>query len=337
MTLARWILLGIVLVGVLALGLGIAALGWLQGPHGGATGPVLVEIEPGSSARGVAEELEQAEVVGPAWVFARLLQASGVHREIRAGVYELERPLSPLAVMRQLREGRVATLRVTIPEGLDRYETAAVIAAAGLSSEPELVQAFGDPAPIADLDPRAETLEGYLFPDTYRFAHAVDAAEIAAELVATFRERFAAGHLGEVARSELTLREVVTLASLVEKETGVPHERARIAGVFHERLDRGMLLQCDPTVIYALKQEGTWDGNIRRRDLALDHPYNTYVHSGLPPGPIASPGLDALVAVLEPKREGALYFVARGDGSHYFSSSLREHINAVRRYQLRRR
>ena len=299
--------------------------------------PVIVRIDPGMNASQVAARLDEAGVAGPAWLFSIVLRASGADRRLRAGDYELAPGASPLGVLRAIERGRIVTIPVTLREGLDLHETAAAIAAAGIAGEAALVAAFSDPAPIRDLDPEARDLEGYLFPETYRFARGADPSAVARAMVAEFRARFAGPHAARIASSGMTLRQVVTLASLVEKETAVPGERARIAGVFLERLARGMRLQCDPTVIYALRRAGRWDGNIRKRDLSWDHPYNTYVHAGLPPGPIASPGLAALEAVLAPERDGSLYFVATGDGRHRFSRTFREHRRAVSEYLRQRR
>ncbi len=299
--------------------------------------PGRVTIDPGMNARQIAERLDEAGVVGPAWLFARVLRLTGVDRRLHAGEYELAAGLSPLEVLQEIARGRIVTVPVTLREGLDLHETARAIAEAGIADADALREAFSDPTPVRDLDPQAGDLEGYLFPETYRFARGAEPATIARTMVAMFRERFAEPHAAAVDASPLTLRQVVTLASLVEKETAVPDERARIAGVFLERLDRGMRLQCDPTVIYALKRAGRWDGNIRKRDLSWDHPYNTYVRSGLPPGPIASPGLAALRAVLEPERDGSLYFVATGDGRHRFRRTFGEHRRAVAEYLENRR
>ncbi len=315
--------------------LAIYVFAWL-GETSGEDGTVRLTIPAGSNARAVGSLLEQEGVLERGWLFARVLRLTGAHRELKAGEYEFELPVAPVEVMRILHEGRIATVPLTIPEGLERFEIAALLAGEGIADEMALLAAFDDPAPIADLDPAAENLEGYLFPETYRFARDTDPRFVATTLVGLFRERFAEPHADEIAARGLSLRELVTLASLVEKETGLPEERGAIAGVYADRLDRGMLMQCDPTIIYALKLVGRWDGDIRRRDLTWDHPYNTYVRPGLPPGPIASPGLDALLAALRPERTGALYFVARGDGGHAFSRTLAEHNRNVRRYQLRR-
>lgn len=332
-------LLGLIGVGgVAALLAGLWLFAWLQSPAGGADAEaVVVEIPPGSSARDAAAILDREGVVDRPWLFTRLMTLAGVHRQLKSGEYRFELPIAPIEVMRVLHEGRVVTLPITVPEGMNLWEVAAELAASGIAGEQALLDAFHDASFVADFDPQAGNLEGYLFPETYRFARGSEASSVARELVDEFRSRFLEPYSAAIDSSGRSVRELVTLASLVEKETGLAEERGRIAGVFAERLERGMLLQADPTVIYAMRLEGRWDGNIRRADLQADHPYNTYRRSGLPPGPIASPGLPALLAALEPERTGELYFVATGDGGHEFSETLSEHNRNVYRYQKRRR
>lgn len=328
-------LLLVVLVALVALGWVVHFLGTPARPADAE--PLVVRIEKGMSARAAARTLEAAGAITDAWAFERLLAWRGAARELRSGDYEIPGGLTPIEVMDKLVEGRIVTVPVTIPEGLDVRETASVVAAAGLADEASLLAAFGDASYVAAFDEDARDLEGYLFPETYRFATDVSAEDVAAELVDHFVERFLEPYADAIEQSEYDAREIATIASLVEEETAVPDERRRIAGVYVERLHRGMKLQCDPTIIYALKLEGEWDGDIRRRHLSWDHPYNTYVHEGLPPGPIASAGIESLVAVLDPVRDGSIFFVHKGDGSHHFSKTLREHTNAVRRYILGRR
>ncbi len=334
----RSALVGLVVFLALSLGFLFAWIDWARTPRGSrGAGPVIVRVEPGSPAREVARVLAERNLVRPAWAFAWWLRLAGAAGRIRAGEYRFDPPVSPVQVARRLLEGRTRLVPVTIREGLTLRETAEVIAAAGIASRRDLVAAFRDPAPIRRLDPRATDLEGYLFPETYRFEPGWPARRVAAELVATFRRRFYEPHRDEIRASDLGLRGIVTVASLVEKETARDDERPLVAAVYLRRLARGMRLQCDPTIVYAKKLAGRWDGRIHRRDLRWDHPYNTYVHAGLPPGPIASPGLASLLAVLHPRDEGYLYFVSRGDGTHAFSRTFREHLAAVRRYQRRRR
>jgi UPF0755 protein len=224
---------------------------------------------------------------------------------------------------------------VTFPEGTALDEMARLAAIKGIPAEAFLAAAR-NPAPIHDLDPDATDLEGYLFPDTYDIPRG---AEPAAQLVARMVKRFRAviaPELPALAQSGRTLRQVVTLASIVETETARPDERPRVAAVFLNRLQKKMPLQTDPTIIYALRRAGTYDGNIRREDLDVDSPYNTYRRPGLPPGPIASPGRASLLAALHPLTTRELYFVSRNDGTHQFSENLAEHEHWVDVYQRHR-
>ncbi|MFN7965271.1 MAG: endolytic transglycosylase MltG [Acidobacteriota bacterium] len=337
MTRTTRVLLVILALGLGALALGGATLSYLATPFGSPGGePIVVSVPSGASAKQVATLLESKGVVSKAWAFAWFLRLSGSQNQLKAGEYAFSLPLSPTAIARKLSRGEMNLVSVTIPEGLTLAETAKAIASSGLAQERELIRVFGTAALVRDLDPAARDLEGYLFPETYRFAKGVSVDSIAKTIVDTFRQRFVQPEAGAIAGSGRTMRQLVTIASLVEKETAVGEERARIAGVIADRLAINMPLQIDPTVIYARKLAGTWDGDIKRADLAWNHPYNTYVHRGLPPGPVASAGLAALQAALAPQRTGALYYVSRGDGTHEFSKTLADHSRAVRRYVLQR-
>jgi UPF0755 protein len=302
---------------------------------------VVVEIAPGQTTRQIADTLAEAGVIRSSLLFSLRARLSGRASDLHAGEYRFDRALSPAEVLRVLAEGRVLLHPVTVPEGLTLRETARRLAAAGVAGEEALLAAFADPAPVRALDPEAPDLEGYLFPDTYSFPREVSAAEVV---------RAMTGQLGKVleeigwesgSRAAPELRELLTLASLVEKESAVAAERALVAGVFVGRLARGWRLECDPTVVYALDRDGRWRKGQRllRADLEYPSPYNTYQVFGLPPGPICSPGRGALEAALRPAETDALYFVALGDGSgrHEFSRTLREHLSAVARYRERRR
>lgn len=330
-TRGRLALIGALVGLVAAVASGLAAWALLAAPDGAE--PATIVVEPGDRASDVAETLAGAGLVHSELIFELLMRVTRADRRLQPGEYAFEGGERSLEILDRLVEGRVETIRVTVPEGLTLEETVEALARQGIGPPEALEEAFRDPSPIADIDPEAGNLEGYLFPETYRLRKPVLAESVAERMVQTFRERFFAVHRKEIAAGELDLREVVTLASLVEKETAIEEEKPRIAGVFAARLDRGMRLQCDPTIVYGLKLEDRWDGNIRRRDLSWPHPYNTYVHDGLPPGPIASPGLAALEAALSPERTGDLYFVARGDGAHAFSRTFAEHRRKVRRYQ----
>jgi UPF0755 protein len=297
--------------------------------------PLALEVPPGTSAEGIAGRLLALGLVRHPVVFRLLVRQRGAEGRLRAGSYTLSGPQSLVDIVAVLERGEVQRHDVTIPEGRNLEEAAALVASQGVVAA-DFLAAARDPAPIRDLDPAATDLEGYLFPDTYDVPHGPEGGRaLVTRMVQRFRARLAP-HTNALARSGLTLREVVTLASLVELETGQAQERSRIAAVFLNRLRKGMPLQTDPTVIYALRRAGRWDGNIRRADLEIDSPYNTYRVPGLPPGPIASPGIEAIVAVLQPAEGRELYFVSRNDGTHQFSESLRDHEAAVDRYQRRR-
>jgi len=301
-------------------------------PAGGP--PRVLIVAPGGNARSIGGQLAGMGLVRHPIEFQALVRYRGDGGRLRAGHYELEGPLTLDGVIDQLKRGSDQRRAITFPEGRTLEQMAEIAAGQGLDSAAFLAAAR-DPAPIADLDPEASDLEGYLFPETYDIPAKADAPQrLVAAMAAHFRSVLA--ELPGRETSQLTVRELVTLASIVEMETALGEERPRIAAVFLNRLERGMLLQTDPTVIYALRLAGRWDGNIRKRDLEIDSPYNTYRHTGLPPGPIASPGRAALEAVLDPAPVDDLSFVSRNDGSHYFSRTLREHERAVDRFQRRR-
>jgi UPF0755 protein len=297
--------------------------------------PLALDVAPGTTADGIAHQLHALGLVRHPLVFRLLVLQRGAGARLRAGRYTLVGGQSLQQVLDLLQRGEAERHDVTIPEGRSLEEVAELVASRGVTAAAFLAEAR-DPGPVRDLDPQAPDLEGYLFPDTYDVPRGPEGAKV---LVRRMTARFRAvmgPRLPQVERSGLTLRQVVTLASLVELETGRPEERPRIAAVYLNRLRKGMPLQTDPTVIYALRRAGRYDGNIRKKDLDLDSPYNTYRRPGLPPGPIASPGLLAVVAVLEPAPVRDLYFVSRNDGSHQFSESLRDHEQAVDRYQRHR-
>ena len=234
--------------------------------------------------------------------------------------------------------GEVLTHEVTIVEGLTLWETADLLAKAGFGDRDAFVAAMSSPALIADLDPEARSLEGYLFPSTYRFSSGTGEKAIVETLVRTFRDTFRQSVEPLVTQSGAeapTVHQVTTLASIVEKEARIDAERPVIAGVYTNRLRSGIALYADPTVIYALRLAGRWDGNIRRGDLKIDSPYNTYLYPGLPPGPIASPGRSSLEAAAAPAEVPYLYFVSRNDGTHVFASTLAEHNRNVELWQRR--
>jgi peptidoglycan lytic transglycosylase G len=297
--------------------------------------PQSLMVAPGSGVRDVGRQLHDLGLVRHPEIFRALVVARGDSGRLRAGEYELTGSMSLDDIVTKLVKGDVVRRTITFPEGSDIEAMARLAAALGIPME-DFLKAARNPAPIRDLDPAAPDLEGYLFPDTYDLTRRPDpAADLVARMVKRFREVITP-ELPRIQASGMSLREVATLASVVELETARPDERPRIAAVFRNRLKFRMPLQTDPTVIYALKKKGGYDGNIRRGDLDIDSPYNTYRYPGLPPGPIASPGREAIRAVLEPAAVRDLYFVSRNDGSHVFSENLADHNRAVTQYQRHR-
>jgi peptidoglycan lytic transglycosylase G len=242
--------------------------------------------------------------------------------------------MTPFEVIDKIARGDVYVVHVTFREGLTMAEMAKIYEAEGLGDAAAFMQAAKDPAPIRELDPAAQDLEGYLFPETYALPRKADAAKLVRQMVAAFLHAFPPELREAAARDKMTPRQVVTLGSIVEKETAKAEERPMVAAVYRNRLRIGMPLQCDPTVIYALQRAGTFTGNLRRDDLMYDSPYNTYRYPGLPPGPIASPGKASLEAAARPADVDFVYFVSRNDGSHEFARTLEEHNRNVQKYQI---
>ena len=324
-------------VGLLATA-GGALWAWrtLERPLGPTGREVIFRVPEGAPAVEILRDLEAAGLISDALLARLYLVYRLEDPPLLAGEYRFDEPLATPEVLDRLIRGRVIVHPVTLLEGLTLTETAEALAEAGFGDRDTFVAEMSSPARIADLDPVATDLEGYLFPDTYRFARGTPETEIVDTLVETFRRHFEA----MVEKDGLPMwttdrRAVVTLASIVEKEAGLDRERPMIAGVYVNRLERGIGLYADPTVIYALKKLGRWDGNLRRPDLAMDSPYNTYKVRGLPPGPICSPGEASLAAALAPATVPYLYFVSRNDGSHEFAATLAEHNRNVERWQRR--
>lgn len=303
-------------------------------PYKGYSEPsITVVIEPGKPARAAAAKLSDAGVVRSGLAFRLLMRLRGAEERIHAGEYEFSGALSLNEVLDKLVRGDVVLHKLTVPEGLRLDETADLVAAEGFGDRQAFLEAARDVRLIRDLDPAATDLEGYLFPDTYFFARGTSPAAIVTEMAQRFRHELSAERQAQIRGMGLSMRQAVTLASLVEEEAKADDERPRIAAVFHNRLRLAMLLQCDPTVVYALVKDNRYRGRIYRADLAYPSPYNTYLHSGLPPGPICSPGAHSLDAALYPPSTGELYFVVSGPGRHQFSTNIQDHEQAVRRYR----
>ena len=315
----------------LAMALG-AALAFLtiRGPGE----PVTVEIPAGSTLPEVARILEDHGVVGNARLFHLYVRARRADRGLKAGTYQMETGSSMRSVLRRITRGEVQTVALTIPEGFTLAQMAPRIAAITGLRESEVRDSLNSPTMAERLDVPAPSLEGYLFPDTYHFAEGVPLSRVVEGMVGRYREVWTPERRALLEASDRSEHETVTLASIVQAEARVVSEMPRIAGVYHNRLEEGWLLQADPTVLYAL-------GGHRPRllyaaiDSVEDNPYNTYAHAGLPPGPIGAPGERAIDAALEPEDHDFMYFVARDDGSHIFTRSLSEH-NEARREALGR-
>ena len=291
------------------------------------TAPKILLIKSGSSARSIAAQLEGAGVIRNAYTFLAVHAIKG-RKTLKAGEYSFEKPASAMEVYERIARGDVFYHTVVIPEGYNIFDIAQALQASGLTTKEAFLEvARGERTLIADLDPQAPSLEGYLFPDTYHFSRTQSARDIAAAMVKRFREEAQALGLNS------KFHHVVTLASIVEKETAVPSERSMVAGVFANRLERRIGLATDPSVIYAALLAGRYRGTIYQSDLTYDSPYNTYRFSGLPPGPIANPGRASLQAAMQPLTTDYLYFVADNKGGHRFARTLDEHNRNVGEYR----
>jgi len=310
---------------------------WLVRELGAPAAPgskgVFFKVEKGWSTRGVIRRLKEEDIVRSS---LPLRLACGVfypHERFKAGEYLISSPLATKGALFLIFGGRIHLEPVTIPEGLTGQEMAGLLRPGDADGAAAFLRAFLDVGLIADLDPRAKDLEGYLFPNTYHMPRKVAEADLVAAMVAEFRSVFDEEHRRRAAELGMSVRDAVTLASLIEEEAALPDERPLISAVFHNRLKIGMKLDCDPTIAYALKREGRYTGRLLFRDLKLDSPYNTYLHAGLPPGPISNPGRSSLDAALHPAPVDFLYFVAKGDGAHAFNRTLGEHLDAVKRFR----
>jgi peptidoglycan lytic transglycosylase G len=325
-----------VLVLVMAVGaVAYVAATRLNAPFRGyTTDDQLVTIPAGASTRSIGETLITAGVIRDETTYRLALWVSGDARRLQAGEYRFDHPMTPRDVLGKIARGEIDKVAITFPEGLTIAEMAKIFESHGFGAAAAFVQATRDPSPVRSIDPAAKDLEGYVFPDTYAVPRRTDAAGLVHLMVERFEHVLTPELRQAAADRGWTVRQLVTLASIVEKETGQAAERPRIAAVYVNRLKIGMALQCDPTVIYALERVGRFDGNLRRDDLAFDSPYNTYRYPGLPPGPIASPGKASLEAAAHPADANFLYFVSRNDGSHEFARSLEEHNRNVQKYQI---
>lgn len=289
-----------------------------------------VTLPPGQPLAATAAALERRQLVRSAFKFRMLARLEGYDRRLKAGEYSLRPSMSPRDILDLMEKGAVRLHRLTIPEGLTIRQIAELAERAGLARATDFLLRAGDPAYAHALGINAPSLEGYLFPETYFFPRTVTPDGLIVAMLQAFRAAFPPEWERRAAELGFSVHEVVTLASIIEKETGDPSERPLISSVFHNRLKRGMRLETDPTVIYGLAD---FDGNLTRKHLETPTPFNTYIIRGLPPGPIANPGRDALRASLYPAASDYIFFVSKNNGTHQFSTNLNDHNRAVQHYQ----
>ncbi len=318
------------LVVLLVLLAGAGALFYsVSSPYAGFDKEVFVDIPSGTSTRRIAVQLEESGVIRSEWVFlaARALQPKAT---LKAGEYRFGSPASALDVFHRIARGDIFYMELRVPEGSNQFDIAAMLEQMGVMKAADFLKVARNPALIRDLAPDAPSLEGYLFPAMYKVTRHTSPQQIAKEMTGRFRRAWK-----ELGKTASGVNRTVTMASLVEKETGVAADRATVASVFENRLARNMTLDCDPTTIYAALLDNRYRGTIYRSDLNNTNPYNTYKHVGLPPGPIANPGLASLQAAVQPANSDYLYFVAKpgGSGKHSFSSTLDQHNLAVKAYR----
>lgn len=328
-----WLLLIVVIVAG-AIGFRIA-LSEVRPYKGYAGGEQFVDIPPGTGPASIGRRLVDAGVVRDTIGYRFELLRSGSGRHLQAGEYRFDRAMTVRDVVAKIARGDVFLVPITFREGLTIREMAQLYEAKGFGSASEFIAAASEATPVHGFDPVARDLEGYLFPDTYAMPRHSTAGQLVGRMVGAF-EKALTPDLRDAAQARgLNVRQLVTLASIVEKETGKADERPVVAAVYENRLKIGMGLQCDPTVIYALARLNRYNGNLTREDLHFDSPYNTYRYAGLPPGPIAAPGRASLDAAAHPADVPYLYFVSRGDGSHAFATTLDEHNHNVYEFQIR--
>jgi peptidoglycan lytic transglycosylase G len=324
---------------LLILVVGAAAAGWfymgVDRPFKGYdASETFVEIPQGAGSVAIAKRLADAGIVRDVASFRVALWITGEGRRLQAGEYRFDRPVSARQVADKIARGEVFVRPITFPEGLTIKQMAALYESKGFGPAKEFLDAAKNAALVSAIDPDAKDLEGYLFPDTYKMPRRSTADQLVARMAQSFMRALTPELIDAAEGRQLTVRQFVTLASIVEKETGNKDERPLVAAVYANRLRIGMALQCDPTVIYALDRLGRYHGNLTRDDLQFDSRYNTYRYPGLPPGPIAAPGRASLEAAAHPSDAQYLYFVSKNDGSHAFAATLDEHNRNVQKYQV---
>ncbi|HWJ47615.1 MAG TPA: endolytic transglycosylase MltG [Candidatus Udaeobacter sp.] len=331
-------LLWLILIGILGAGSWFA---WAVLTPVEPSGQTFVMLRPGYSTRRIATELQGAGIIRSkeafiVWHYFRR------RRSLKAGEYLFDKPSNIIDIQKRLRRGDIYFHTVVVPEGYTMFDIARAIADAGLGSAEDFLKvAQSDTALIADLDPKARSLEGYLFPETYEFSRLMTMHDMAAAMVKQFRQVASQGgmlpspFLGmqEAVAPSLPLHELVTMASIVEKETSVPDERPEVASVYYNRLNKRIALDADPSIIYAELLAGTYQGALHHADMSFSSPYNTYRNAGLPPGPICNPGRSSLEAAMHPAETDYYYFVADAQGHHRFARTMQEHNKNVIAYR----
>lgn len=330
------LIIAILLIGIIA----AAVAGYLYNkaittPFGNYKEPIVVDIPKGSSVTSIANRLEKKGVIQDQLIFRILYRISYKNKSLQSGEYRFTKALTMQDVIFKLHRGDVVLYKITLPEGYTLEETADFLWRKHKINKEEFIRIAKNPAPIKDLVPEATDLEGFLYPDTYMVSRKITAPRMVKLMLSKFREHFTSNMKWRAKELNMSINQIVTMASLVEKETASREERFLIASVFHNRLKRNMSMGCDPTVIYALKRDGVYRGKLGWKELKYDSPYNTRIYRGLPPGPICSPGIASIEAALYPENSAYLYFVAKDSRTHYFSRSLAEHNRAVRKYIIK--
>jgi UPF0755 protein len=327
--------MGKIRIGILTLcGLAILCLivslilGFLMSAPASSGDVVNFDIPTGSNSRTIARRLAAEKLIRSEFAFRLVVRHRGIGRRLQAGTYALRRNMALSEVLDEFEKGQVTLVSWTVPEGLTKVAIAELWETGGFGTAAAFREAFETTSLLEKYGLEDKTVEGYLFPNTYKFAKGTTAEKVVEMMLAEFKERWIEAFDEEASNLERTQHEIVTLASIIEKEAQSESERPRIASVFHNRLQRGWRLQADPTVLYAL---GNPERLLTKADLDVDSPYNTYMYKGLPPGPIASPGIGSIIAVLRPEKTKYLYFVAIGNGKHHFSKTLSEHNRMVRK------
>jgi len=329
---ALFVIVAVVIVA--AAGAGIWLLLGTEKPYKGYEGAEqFVEIPPGAGSALIGRRLTEGGVVRDAMSFRVALARSGQAKRLQAGEYRFDHPMTAREVIDKLARGDVFLRPITFPEGLTLQQMAQIYEREGGGTRADFMKAAANASLVRDIDPAAPDLEGYLFPNTYALPRRSTADQLVQRMVTAFRDALTPDTVQRATARGLSVRQLITLASLVEKETARAEERPIVAAVYSNRLRIGMGMQCDPTVIYALERAGKYTGNLTREDLRFDSPYNTYRYAGLPPGPIANPGRASIEAASAPEDVPYLYFVSRNDGSHVFSATLDEHNRNVFEYQ----